>query len=76
MERIFNILARVRPELDFHSSEDFITDEMLDSFDIVMILAELEDVFNISINAMDIVPENLCNVETIANLIRKNGGTV
>jgi len=76
MDRIYEILTGLRPEFDFHNSEDFIMDGMLDSFDVISLVSELEEKFEIIIDALDILPENFCSVEAIANVVRKNGGTV
>ena len=76
METIKKILADIRPEFDFESSSDFIEDGYLDSFDLVTLVAELDETFNISIDGLDIVPENFMSVETIAEVVKKNGGTL
>jgi len=76
MDKIYGILKELRPEFDFNSSKDFIADGMLDSFDIVSLITELEENFEILIDAVDIIPENFSSVEEIANVVRKNGGTV
>ena len=76
MEKIYEILSGLRPEFDFRSSKDFIVDGMLDSFDIVSLVTELEEQFNILVDALDILPENFNNVEAIAKVVRKNGGVV
>ena len=76
MKIIWKILADLRPEFDFTQSTDFIEDGYLDSFDLVSLVSELEAEFGILIDALDIVPENLGNAEAIAEVVRKNGGTV
>ena len=76
MEQIKKILTEIRPEFDFESSSDFIEDGYLDSFDMVTLVAELDEAFNISIDGLDIVPENFMSVETIAEVVKKNGGTL
>ena len=76
MEQIKKILTEIRPEFDFESSSDFIEDGYLDSFDLVTLVAELDETFNISIDGLDIVPENFMSVETIAEVVKKNGGTL
>lgn len=74
MEKIYEILKQLRPEFDFHTSSDYINDGMLDSFDIVTLTSELEEKFDILIDALDLVPENFCSAEAIAEVIKKNGG--
>ncbi len=76
MEKILDILSQIRPEFDFNSSENFIEDGMLDSFDIISLVSDLDENFGISIDGLDILPENFKNLETIKNLIIKNGGSI
>ena len=73
MKTVAEILKEIRPEFDFASSRDFIADGMLDSFDVVTLVAALDKNFGISIQGVDIVPENFKNLETIAALLLKNG---
>lgn len=70
-EQILEALASVREDGDFAHSEDFIEDGLLDSFEIVDLVSELEDVFSIEIRGTDIVPENFVNLDAIENLIEK-----
>lgn len=72
--KILEILKTIRPEFDFESSNDFIEDGFLDSFDIVTIVSELEKTFNIIIDGLDVIPENFNTVEAICELIKKCGG--
>lgn len=76
METIYKILSELRPEFDFTTSEDFIEDGLLDSFDVVALVTELEDNFNCLIDALDIVPENFVSVDQIIEVVKKNGGKI
>jgi acyl carrier protein len=73
MKSVIEILKEIRPEFDFAASGDFIADGMLDSFDVVTLVAALDKNFNISIQGTDIVPENFKNLETINALLHKSG---
>jgi acyl carrier protein len=73
LDRIVEILKDVRPECAFEKSGDFITDGMLDSFDVVTLVSALDQAFSISIEGTEIVPENFKNIETIRALLRKYG---
>ena len=74
MEKIYSILEDLRPEFDFHTSSNFIEDGLLDSFDMVALISELESAYDILIDALDIIPENFSSVEAIAGIVEKNGG--
>lgn len=76
MEKIYNILESIRPESDFKTSENFIVDGLLDSFDIVSLVNELEETYDILVDALDILPENFSSLEAIKALIAKSGGKV
>lgn len=74
METIKSILQDIRPDFDFSESSNFIEDGMLDSFDIVSLVSELEAAFDIVIDGLDIVPENFISIEKIEKLVSKSGG--
>lgn len=76
MEKIISILSEIRPEFDFTQSSDFIDDGYLDSFDIVVLVSALEENYSVLIDALDILPENFCSVEAIAEVVKKNGGKI
>lgn len=75
-EKILKMLQDIRPEYDFTASDDFIGDGLLDSFDMVTFVSDLEDAFGIVIDGLDIVPENFATIPAILATVRKNGGNV
>jgi len=66
-------LKDIRPEFDFTASENFVDDGMLDSYDIVTLVSELDKSYGISISGLDIVPENFRNIASIQRLLQKYG---
>ena len=71
-EQIIKILTELRPEFDFtQEGVNFIEEGMLDSFDMVNLVNDLD--FGISIDGVDILPENFGTVEAIEQLLKKNG---
>lgn len=76
MDKIKNILKEIRPEFDFETSENFIEDGFLDSFDIVTLIAMIEETYKVSIDGLDIVPENFYSFDSIKDLIQKSGGSI
>jgi len=71
--KIINILSEIRPEYDFSEDVNFIEEGMLDSLDIVTLVAGLDEKFSISIDGSDINPENFTKIDSIVNLLRKKG---
>ncbi len=74
-DKILTFLTEIRPEFDFSESSNFIEEGMLDSFDIVSLVASLDEEFGISIDGTEILPENFSSVEGIIQLLNKNGVT-
>lgn len=71
--QIISILNEIRPEFDFGTESQFISQGMLDSFDLVSLVTELDEAFGISIDGTDIIPENFETVDSIESLLIKNG---
>jgi acyl carrier protein len=76
MKTTTEILKEIRPEFDFSASNDFLADGMLDSFDMVTLVAALDKNYGISIRGTDILPENFQNLQTIETLLRNSGAKI
>lgn len=70
-EQLMKILTELRPDVDFENETALITDGILDSFDIVSLIGEINQEFDISIGADDIEPENLDSVSAMLELINE-----
>lgn len=71
-EKVIEILTELRPEFDFTENVDFIEEGMLDSFDIVSLVDEIETSFGVAISGADVIPENFCSIEAICETIKRN----
>lgn len=76
METILSMLSEIKPEHDFTESSDFIEDGLLDSFDLITLIDMLEEKYGIAVDGLDVVPENFCTMEAIAELVKKSGGKI
>ncbi len=70
-EQLMKILEDLRSDVDFETETALIDDEILDSFDIVSLVSELNDNFDIAINVDDLLPENFNSADAMLELIRK-----
>ena len=71
MEKLLVILNKVKPEVDFTSSNDLVDDGILDSIDIVSIISEIESEYGIEINPDEIDPDNFKSATAILGMIEK-----
>ena len=71
MERLIKILSELRPEVDFEAETNLIDDGILDSFDMVALVTEINEEFDIRIGIENLIPENFNSAQSIMNLIEK-----
>ena len=71
MEELMELLQALKPEIDFETEKELIDDGLLESFDVITLIAEIEDQFGVEIPSEEIVPENLNSAEGIWNLIQR-----
>ena len=69
MDRVIEILKSVHPEIDYEKETSLIDKRIFDSFDVVTIVGELMDEFDIEITAEHMIPENFNSAEAITNLV-------
>ena len=65
MEQLLNILTDIRPDVDFVNEKKLIDDGILDSFDIISIVGELNEAYDIEIDVEDLEPDNFNTVEAM-----------
>jgi D-alanine--poly(phosphoribitol) ligase subunit 2 len=70
-ERVLEIVSEIRPDIDFESAHNLIDNGHLDSFDIVSIISELNDEYNITIRVTELKPENFNSVDAMIELVTR-----
>ena len=70
MDDLLEILYALHPEVDFENCDTLIDSRILDSFDIVSIITEIEDQFGVIITAEKIIPENFNSAQALYALIQ------
>ena len=68
-ESIVDVLQELHEDIDFETEEQLVDDKILDSFDLVTLVAELGEEFDIEITAKDFVEENFNSVERLTNMV-------
>ena len=76
MTKIIKILDDIRPGVDWTNEKDLVESGLLDSFDMISLVNDLNDTFKVSIGLEHLEPENFCSVEAIAALLRSLGADV
>jgi len=69
MEQLLEILKEIKPDIDFNSEKALIDNELFDSFDIVQLIGEISDKFDIEIQPNEIIPDNFNSIEDMWNMI-------
>ena len=71
MENLLSILEDLHPDIDFETCTTLIDDGIIDSFDIVSIISEVNDVFDVVIPPEEIAPENFNSAQALYELIER-----
>ena len=71
MERLYEILEDIQPGVDFESETRLIDDHILSSLSILSLIAELEDEFDVTIPAVEIVPPNFNSAQAMWDMIQR-----
>ena len=73
MKTIMELLHETNKNADFEHSDDFVSDDLLDSMDIQMLAIAMEDEYHIKIDGTDLMPMKYTSVEAIRDLLRSHG---
>ena len=68
-EQIIEILEDIQPEADYETCQTLIDDHILISLDVLSLVAELEDEFDVTIPTVEIIPSNFNSVDAIAAMV-------
>lgn len=70
-EGILEILQELHEDIDFEAEEKMVDDKILDSFDLVTLVTELGEEFDVDITARDFIAENFNSVDALAQMIAR-----
>ena len=71
MDKILEILREIDDGIDYANEKALIDDRMLDSFGVITLVAELEDAFDVTIEAAEMTPVNFNSAEAIWEMIKR-----
>lgn len=71
MDTLLEILEDMHSDIDFETCETLIDDGVLDSFDIITLVAEIDSEFDVTIPVEEIIPENFNSARALYALIEK-----
>jgi acyl carrier protein len=71
MTELLEILENLHPEVDFDTCTTLIDDKILDSFDIITIISEINEEFDVVIPAEEIIPENFNSAQALHELVTR-----
>ena len=71
MEELLEILQELNPCVKFEGQTRLFDDGILDSLDVVSLVSEIDDAFDVEISVVDLRPENFNSVEAMMALIER-----
>ena len=71
METLLEILNDIDDTVNWEDETALIDDRILDSFGVISLISELEEQFEIEIDASEIVPENFNSADAMWKMIQR-----
>lgn len=71
MNELINLLCNLHEGIDYETCETLVDDGILDSLDIVTLITDINDTFDVAIPPEEIVPENFNSAKALWALIEK-----
>ena len=68
-EGVLQVLQELHEDIDYEKQEALVDDKILDSFDLVTLVTELGEEFDVEITAKDFIPENFNSVERLTRMV-------
>ncbi len=70
MDKIISILENVHPDVDYRTEKGLVTRRVLNSLEVLMIMTELCDAFDIESPAAESTPEHFDSAEAIFRMVQ------
>ena len=71
MNELLKILNEIDDSIEWEKEQALIDEHMLDSFGVITLVSELEDVFSIELDASEIIPEHFNSVNAMWSMIKR-----
>ena len=71
MNELIEILQEIHPDVDYETAINLVDGKILDSFDIISLVSEIADRFDVVISAEYMIPENFNSAQALWTLIEK-----
>lgn len=71
LDKVIEILSDLHEDIDFTTCKTLIDDKILDSFDIITVITEINSEFDVAIPADKIIPENFNSAQALAALVEE-----
>ncbi|MBQ8249889.1 MAG: acyl carrier protein [Clostridia bacterium] len=69
MDELIALLKKVKPNVDFENEDGLVDRGILDSLDVISIIAEISDKYGIAIPNDEIIPDNFNSAEALKELL-------
>lgn len=71
MEELLTILNEIQPDVDYLNCDELIDGHYLDSLDILSLVSEIEDAFDITVPTVEIIPDNFNSAQRLWDMIER-----
>jgi acyl carrier protein len=76
MDKLMDILRSLRPDINFETADQLMDGEVLDSFDMIALVGEMETAFGVTVGLEELVPKNFNSAAAMAGLLKGLGAKI
>ena len=70
-ERVFKVLKLINEDICSYQGSKMLEDKIIDSVEIMQIISDLEEEFNMEIDAENIIVENFKNAQSVIDMMKR-----
>ena len=77
MKKVLDLLQELYPDYaeEFTTSDDFISDGLIDSMGIQLLFSSIEDEYGVTLGGSELIPQNFASLDSIRELLEAHGVT-
>ena len=71
LDDMIELLSDIKDNVDYETCTTLVDDHILDSFNIISIISSIDEEFDVSVPAKEIIPENFNSAQSLVAMVNR-----